>query len=453
VKTATLVAAFVCLALAAAVGGQPSSSDKKPSGPSVDQLIEQLGDPDFRKRDKAGDLLKVEGVKALPALREALKNPDPEIRRRLVDLIPAIESDAILAPKRVTLSMKDKPLNEIFAELTKQTGYHYEFQHNQPNSKFTLDLKNATYWEAVDEIGKSTGMDLQQGYGDDHVRFYYRGDNTPASSYSSTDGGFRFTAISFQSYKSVDLTQRGRGVNTRSESLTFMFAVQSEPKLPILGLSEPHLTAAFDNEKNSMLIASDPNEAMEWEGRGKWGRGGRLISRYGNGQRMWYMQTQVNLNRGSEKATAVKELRGTIPVTLLAEQKPHVVAENVLKAKGTKAVIGTTMLHIEEATAVPNSNNIQVKVTFNEDTGGNQNDYSWQNAIWQRLEVQDAKGNKYQVYGQNWGNSGPNSMQITFTYGPMDQTKKPEGDVKLIFHEWKLMQHQLKFEFKDLPLP
>jgi hypothetical protein len=446
VKIRTVLAAFFVVVLAATVGGQPSSTEKKPTSPMPDQLVEQLGDPDFRKRDQAAELLKTEGVKVLPTLRANLKHHDPEVRRRLMELIPNIEVTAQLAPKRVTLKAKDMALKDLMAELGKQTGYTYEFNHNNPEQKFSFDLNNRTFWETVDEINKQTGLDYQANYGDDRVRLYQQGGNSP---YSYTDGAFRFSAVNFQLYKHVDLMQRNPGANRRSESLTFSFAVQSEPKLPMLGMGQPRVTAAFDNEKNSMLIPSNPNEGIEeFEG-----RRGRYYSRYGNGNRMWYMQTAVNLIRPSEKANGVKVLRGTIPITLLAEQKPHVVADNVLKGKGKKLTVGTSTITIEEANAIANTNQVSIKITFNEDTGGNPNDYSWQNSIYQRLEVQDAKGNKYQLYGTNWGNSNANSLQMTMTYAPMDQTKKPEGDVKLIFYEWKVMQHQLNFEFKDLPLP
>jgi hypothetical protein len=417
--------------------------------PKIEQLVEQLGDPDFRKRDQAVDLLKAEGVKALPVLRASLKHPDAEVRRRLVDLIPSIETAAVLSPKRLTLAMKDKTLNEIFAEMNKQTGYQFEHWNNNPNQRYTVEFKDATFWEAMDQLNKTTGMELQQGWGDDHVRLQPRGNGGGGgSAFVFTDGAFRFTATGFQLYKHVDLTQTGRGAVNRSESLTFMFSVQSEPRLPILGIGEARLSAAFDSEKNSMLIPSNPNELNEWDG-----RRGRYTARYGNGNRGWYQQSQVQLNRVSEKASTLKVLRGSVPLTLLSEQVPHVVADNILKGKGKKETIGTTTIIIEEVTAVPNTNQISVKMTFNEDTGGNPNDYSWQNSIYQRVELQDAKGNKYQLTGTNWGNSNGTSMQMTLSWSPMDPTKKVEGDAKLIFQEWKILQHEVKFEFKDLPLP
>jgi hypothetical protein len=458
VKTKTLLAALLMTIVLAVAGAQPPGTDKKaPPSPEIKaevhadpkveervrELVDQLGDPDFRKRDLASDEIKAEGIKALPVLRASLKNPDAEIRRRLVELIPAIETAAILAPKRITLKMKDKTPNEIFAEFGKQTGYLFDVYHPQPDSKYTVECNNLTFWEAMDRLNKTMGLEQQQGWGDEHVRLQPR--NT-SEAFVYTDGAFRFRANSFQLYKHVDLTQGNRGAANRSESLTFMFSIQSEPKLPILGIGQAHLTAAFDSEKNSMLIPSNPDDGVQWEGR-------RVITRYGNGSRMWYQQSQVNLNRVSEKATTVKVLRGTLPMTLLAEQKPHVIADKILEAKGKKAVVGTTTIHVEEVTKVPNTPQFNVRLTFNEDTGGNPNDYSWQNSIYQRLEVLDAKSNKYQIVGQQWGNSNGTSLQVTLTYGPVDQTKKVEGDVKLVFMEWKVLQHQVNFEFKDLPLP
>ncbi len=463
-KTKTLLAALLVAFLLAAVGAQPPSSDKKPASPPTDkkpapppapkpdpkieQLVEQLGDADFRKRDEAVERLKAEGVKALPTLRAAVKHPDPEVRRRLVELIPAIETAAILAPKRISLSLKDKTITEILAEMNKQTGYQFEHWNNQPETRYSIAFKDATFWQAMDQLNKTTGMELQQNWGDDHVRLQPHGSGGASSAYTYTDGSFRFQATGFQLYKHVDLSQSGRGTVNRSETLTFMFSIQSEPRLPILGVGEVRLTAAFDSEKNSMLLPSNPNDPNQWEG-----RHGRYISRYGNGNRGWYQQSQLQLNRVSEKAGTLKVLRGSLPVTLLSEQVPHVLAENILKGKGKKETIGTTTVMVEDVTTVPNSPQINVKLTFNEDTGGNPNDYSWQNSIYQRIEVQDAKGNKYQIVGTQWGNSNGTSMQMTLSFSPMNPAQKVEGDVKLIFQEWKVLQHSVNFEFKDLPLP
>ena len=50
------------------------------------RLIAQLGDEDFQKREQATELLRKQGLAALPALRAAANNPDVEIRRRVREL-------------------------------------------------------------------------------------------------------------------------------------------------------------------------------------------------------------------------------------------------------------------------------------------------------------------------------------------------------------------------------
>jgi HEAT repeat protein len=54
------------------------------------KLIEQLGDDEFETRDKATAQLKEAGPVALPMLREASKNTDPEVARRAQECIEGI---------------------------------------------------------------------------------------------------------------------------------------------------------------------------------------------------------------------------------------------------------------------------------------------------------------------------------------------------------------------------
>jgi HEAT repeat protein len=59
----------------------------------LDRLIRQLGDPTPAKREEASQKLAAIGLAALPALRDALKNPDKEIARRAGTAIQEISKD------------------------------------------------------------------------------------------------------------------------------------------------------------------------------------------------------------------------------------------------------------------------------------------------------------------------------------------------------------------------
>src|SRR5689334_25285976 len=54
---------------------------KAPSAEEIQQLVRQLGDDSFSVRELADDELRAVGPPAVPALRQALRSPDPEVRR------------------------------------------------------------------------------------------------------------------------------------------------------------------------------------------------------------------------------------------------------------------------------------------------------------------------------------------------------------------------------------
>jgi hypothetical protein len=448
-----LPAGLVCLALAAVVTAEtpPEKAPPPPPAPtagglSVEQLIEQLGDEDFRKRDAAVQLLQEQGVQVLPALRKVLGHPDPEVRKRVAELIPLIETRAVLAPRRVTLKVENKPLKAIFDEITRQTQYKIECGTNGPEATYSFDFKDLTFWEAIDKISQQAGLVLQQGYGDSTVRLYQQDGFVP---YVHYDGAFRFVPTGFHQYRSVNFGGGRAAPVQRSESLSFNFMVFAEPKLPLLGVGEVKLSAAYDTEKNSMLLPANPNaDEVFFPG----GFRGRLGAKYGGGNRTFCMQTQANLTRPSEKASGLKVIRGSIPLTLLAEQKAVVVTDKVLTAKGKKATVGTTTIDVQDVTEMANKQ-IQIKLSISEENKDNPNDYSWMNSLYQRIELQDDKGNKFQPNGTTWGNNAPNHVEITLTYGAPGNVKDVGPPAKLIFQQWTTMQHLVSFEFKDLPLP
>jgi hypothetical protein len=413
----------------------PSSAAKSP-----EQLIEQLGDQDYRARDAAGKSLESLGSRALPALRKAREHEDPEVRRRVATLLRTLENAALLAPKRVTVNLTRKPIRQVMDELAKQTGYKIEMWGGNDQGMCDLKCENLPFWQAFDRVARAGGLVLQIGYGDDHLRVNQQDSYVP---YIAYDGSFRVVANSFHYNKTVDFSAlpRTAGGANRYENMSFGLTVCSEPKLPLMSLGQPQLSVAVDNDGRSML----PSPAGGMDGRFIGGR----MAYYGGGNRTCAMQTQAALVRPSEKSRSVKLIKGAVPVTLLADQKPKVVADNILKAKGKKAQIGTTSFVIDDVTVSPNKQ-YQIKMEVTEDNKDNPNDFTWMNSLYNRIELQDAKGNKFQVQGTSWGNSAPNHVQMTLTYGNPGNAGAP---TKLIYAVWTLVHSEVKFEFKDLPLP
>jgi hypothetical protein len=411
--------------------------------PSVPRLIEQLGDEDFRKRELANRLLRSFGPDVLPELRQAHEQADVEVRRRLDDLIGQFETAVLLAPKKVTLDVRQKPLREIFAEISRQTGYKIEPFGGNEQQPYTFHFDRVPFWQALDEISRTSGMMVQQNYGDNVVRLHAQDRFSPHVCY---DGCFRLVANSIQQSRTIDFSTQSRiptGAH-RFESLGFNFCIFAEPKLPLLGVGEPRLEAVYDSEHNSMIPLPNGPEGMP--------PGGNVITRYGNGYRTFFQQTQLTLARPAEKAGSVKVLKGTLPVTLLTEEKPEVVTDQVLQAKGKKFKVANTSFAIEDVSETPAKQHVIKMSITDESKDGNPNDYTWVNSLYYRLELLDEKGAKFQVFGSNWGQSSPKHVQITFTYGAPGNVKSGTPS-KLVYHVWTTMQTQVTFNFKDLPLP
>ena len=361
------------------------------------------------------------------------------MRSQVKELLAEIELKNLLSPTSVTLKAVNKPLDEILKDITAQTGYKIECYSPNPRQPYSFDMADAPFWDVIDRICRSAGLTLQQSYGDQTVRLQHVDGFAP---HVSREGAFRFVATGFQQLRHVDLSV-ARITPTpvvHNETLTFQFTVCSEPKLPILGMGEVKLLAAYDSERNSLLpptVAQPPDALPGARLRGRWTSG-----RYG-GNRSLMQQTQVELVRSSDKASTVKLLRGTIPVNLLVKQEPVVIAEKIMEGKGKKATFGTLTIAIEDVQLMANKQ-VQVKMSIAESDHGN--DYSWTNTLYQRFELQDNKGNKYSNFGSGWSSNGPAAVQMTLNFGGLANAEAPG---KLIFTSWTTVQHQITFEFKD----
>lgn len=448
----------------------PPTPKEKEITAQFSQWVEDLGSPQFSKRETAADALRLGGDASIKALRAAQTHPDPEVRRRAGELLGPMEAAVRLAPRRLTLERKNRTLRATLEAISKSTGYTVEAWNNleQP-VEFGCD--NLPVLEAIDRLGKLTGTCLQQGYGDDRIRLG-AGSCPPLVAY---DGPFRLVANSLQQYRNIDLTganQANGAGPSRTETLTLAMAIFSEPRLPLLGVNEPRLLEAWTDDGQSLLPPVQES-ANQMAGR-------RHVSRYGNGYRSQTQMANVILRRPAKATGNIRVVTGVVSCLVLVDQKQVPITTELAKSKGKTTEVGSTTFTVEEITGLGENPGkpIQVKLSVREKNNDNPGDYTWMNSLYQRLELTDADGNKYQNQGSNWGTSGPNFATITFTFGPpipqqqpqarmnirglilpglpaaANKPAKPAGPpTKLMYTTWETMDHQVPFTFKDLPLP
>ena len=90
-------------------------------------------------------------------------------------------------------------------------------------------------------------------------------------------------------------------------------------------------------------------------------------------------------------------------------------------------------------------------MSVTEESKDGPNDWTRIQSLQQRMEIQDEKGNKQQFYFNSVGTNGVNTAQYTLTVGPNGAKIGPPA--KLVYYAWVLMEHEVSFEFRDLPLP
>ena len=424
----------------------PLVADKPPS-PEVAKLIADLGATDHRVREKAGATLEAKGDQVLPDLRRAIKTTDsPEVSRRLSVLIRKMEHDRLISPRRVTLSVKDRSLKQVFEEISKQTGYKIEYQHNGIDQKHTFEFDKAPFWQAVDKVAEVANLSIHADYGDDTIRVNsYSDSHNPYVAYA---GPFRMVATGINSNKSVQLSGiNRRGIVSRpQENINLSFQIQSEPKNPILGTLQAEATTAID-ETGASLLPPKNNNNRDYSHRSSY---------YSGGYRSHNAYANLNLVRGDRDATRIKELKGKFGIILLAGTVPEVEITDPLKVKEKKLIGRNIEVDYNSTTEANGQYNVSLTVKKLGQQDPNNIDYNWSNNLWQKIELFDDQGNRFRTYGPNSQNNNGFSVTMTIMYGPDNrggQQIKMGKPAKLVINEWLQVTHEVHFEFKDIPLP
>ena len=157
---AILPAVTAGLWMAAAYGAEAPAPDR------VEQLVVQLGSPNYRERVAASRALDALGDAALEPLRRAAQSADAETRRRALELVERIELRAttarLLAPATVSLDIHQLSRNDAIAEFNKATGASLRLHSNEPigtgGRRVTLRTGPVTFWEALEQFCKAADL-------------------------------------------------------------------------------------------------------------------------------------------------------------------------------------------------------------------------------------------------------------------------------------------------------
>lgn len=135
----------------------------------VSRLLEKLRSDEFADRESAQSALERMGPPVLDRLKaEADRAQELDTKLRLKMLIEKIPRLAKLAlvygpTKRVSLSVRDGNLGEVFRQMEAALGEQFVGEGVDLSMPVTLDLDGATLWEALDVLARAS-----------HTHYFYR---------------------------------------------------------------------------------------------------------------------------------------------------------------------------------------------------------------------------------------------------------------------------------------
>ncbi|MFO0796411.1 MAG: hypothetical protein U0804_02980 [Gemmataceae bacterium] len=440
----------------AAKAPEPAAKAPEPAAdPAVTSHIRNLGADDYKLREKAGRDLEALGEKALPQLKKALADTtSPEVSRRLSVLVRKIDHERLVSPRRVTMPTKDRTVKEALDEIARQTGYNVQFQGDPGagGARHKIGFTNAPFWQAVDSVVDLVGGSVNSnGYDDDtvYVNTYSGGQRMPFVAYA---GPFKIGATNIQLNRSMQLTAtdpRGAMFIRPSESVSLTFSLFSEPKNPMLGMGlAPVVVTAEDDQGQSMVPPpAGPNQPF----------GVRSAYYGGGGYRSYQQSGSLGLVRGGREARTIRTLKGKVGINLLSAVVPEVTVPEPLKAKNLKVSGRTVEVDVDSVVAANNGYSVALTIRRLGSFDPNHPDtYNWSNNINQKVELIDAQGNKYRNYGASSMNHNQGSVTMTLPFQPTNRQgmmQKLGPPARLVVNEWVQATHEVTFEFRDVPLP
>lgn len=153
---AALCAVLVFFAAAPICRCEEAAEDRK--------LLDALRSDDFDARDAAKKKLieRGEAIREIITVELAKTDIDPDYKDNLKGIAAKLKDADVLkafdTPKRIDLDLKEETVNSALEKLKVHFGFEAQAKGDAGNKKITVQLKDATYLEALDAVRKSANL-------------------------------------------------------------------------------------------------------------------------------------------------------------------------------------------------------------------------------------------------------------------------------------------------------
>ncbi len=431
----------------------PYLGKRRPATPEqVAEWVKQLGDTVYKVRDAATKALGEVGEPAVAALQEAIRTGDVEMQKRARQIIDRIEVSEALAPTVIDAKFADTPLPQAVAQFSKQSKVKLELVPQQgparqllDQKKITLELAGVPFWEALDKLCQA-GNVTYTTISPSSLQLQLVEGTRPPPPIAQT-GPFRMRITNLNYYRNIVLAQAAGAAQPpgRTETLTAGLDLVSEPQVTVLSMGAPQILEAVDD--NGQSLVTDKTVTTSTSGTATYTTSPTPINP------LQVRQAQFQLRPADKPSATLKVLRGTIPVEVLARQKPLLVVDDLFanKARIVKGE-GDLMLVVMQVQDHGGGRNGNIRFFLNGVDSVDPSRFGANNVYNQRFEVTDSEGRRLS-HNMNLNYSGNMQQRSLEGYIHFQGAQDAGQAARLTYNSNKTFRTSVPFEFRDVPLP
>ena len=350
------------------------------------ELVVKLGSRDYRERESATSALDALGGAALPELRKAAHDKDPEVRRRAERLTEIIErreeSAKLLAPRTVQLKLENAPLQRAVTELAQKSGFEVTIDESAKGQlrdhKVTLDTGETTFWKALDAldtkaslVDSTTPHDARRGARDGYAVRGDVGAEPRLAMYlaSQRDGMTRYYLHPLdkeKDQKAIDTPvcyagalrlRIGTAIRVLNGEILLPLEVSPQPNVLWEELVDVRVDKAVDDHGQSLIqsLTAESNDVQINRVVRGLGNGFVLNAATGGLDRIPDRNGTIRLKIGELASRQLSTLSGTIIGQMRTPLQPMVTVENVRNQAGkTFRTRYGESLEVAEVNELPN---------------------------------------------------------------------------------------------------
>jgi hypothetical protein len=430
---------LVIVLIAAGAGGS-SGDDVKPKNDlkaRVEELVKLLNAPELSRRNDAEEQLIKLGpdiLDLLPTFKEGGPATEAQKRDTVAKIRQQLEkefAERSTQAATITLHAANKPLSEVLAEFTRQSGNKFKDVRRQmgqeaPDPMVTVDFDKTLFWEALDKTLDGANLTIYHFAESDALGIVARGEKQlPRAGHASYAGPLRLEATQLTA-------ERDLRAGLDDSSLKLTLEIAWEPRMRPITLQQPLADIkAVDDRGNAIQIVAAGGRQLE-----------RPVDAAGTATE--FIIPLVGPPREAHKIASLKgKLRALLPAKIEAFEFTGL--KTAKKVEQRKAGVTVTL---DEVRQNNDAWEVRIRVRFDKSAGALESYRGW--IFNNEAYLVGADGKRIVHSGFETTKQTQDEVGVAYLF---DLPNGPDGLTFVYKTPAMLSSVPLRYELKDLPLP